>query len=88
MVEIRIPPLYPIQEPPEIISLEATVGSEADQWLDKRYLVEIEHRLETMWTEDKETAGEGSGVIWRWWEWIGSGECLSDLGLLKGDVLR
>lgn len=49
--------------------------------------MEIEHRLETMWREDKELAGEGSGVIWRWWEWIGSGECLSDLGLLKGDVL-
>jgi len=46
------------------------------------------HRLETMWSEDKELAGEGSGVIWRWWEWIGSGECLLDLGLLKDDVLR
>jgi E3 ubiquitin-protein ligase RNF14 len=87
-VEIRIPPLYPIYEPPEIISLKAPVGSEADQWLDKPYRVEIEHRLETMWSEDKELAGEGSGVIWRWWEWIGSGECLSDLGLLKNDVLR
>ena len=50
--------------------------------------MEIEHRLETMWTEDKAAAGEGSGVIWRWWEWIGSGECLYDLGLLKDDVLR
>lgn len=50
--------------------------------------MEIEHRLETMWSEDKELAGEGSGVIWRWWEWIGSGECLTDLGLLKDDVLR
>jgi E3 ubiquitin-protein ligase RNF14 len=87
-VEIRIPPLYPIHEPPEIIRLEATVGSEADQWLDKPYRVEIEHRLENMWSEDKELAGEGSGVIWRWWEWIGSGECLLDLGLLKDDVLR
>jgi E3 ubiquitin-protein ligase RNF14 len=87
-VNIRIPPLYPIYEPPEIIALEATVGSEADQWLDKPYRVEIEHRLETMWSEDKELAGEGSGVIWRWWEWIGSGECLSDLGLLKDDALR
>lgn len=87
-VEIRIPRLYPICEPPDIIGFEASVGSEADQWLDKRYRVEIERRLGMMWSEDKEIAGEGSGVIWRWWEWIGSGECLSDIGLLKGDVLR
>jgi E3 ubiquitin-protein ligase RNF14 len=87
-VDIRIPPSYPLYQPPDIIRLSAPVGSEADQWLDKRYRLEIERRLGMMWGEDKEIAGEGSGVIWRWWEWIGSGECLTDLGLLKEDTLR
>jgi E3 ubiquitin-protein ligase RNF14 len=87
-VNILIPPLYPIFEPPRLVGLEAQVGSGAEQWLDKTYRVEIETRLGQMWSEDKELTGEGSGVIWRWWEWIGSGECLADSGLLKGDVLR
>lgn len=88
IVEIRIPPLYPIHEPPIVISLTSQVGAQADQWLDKPIQVDLERRLESMWAEDKKLAGEGTGVIWRWWEWLGSGECFTDLGLLRNDVLR
>jgi E3 ubiquitin-protein ligase RNF14 len=41
-----------------------------------------------MWEEEKELAGEGSGVIWKWWEWIGNGEFLSDLSLIQDGQLR
>jgi hypothetical protein len=41
-----------------------------------------------MWFEDKEMTGEGSGVLWRWWEWVGGGEFLADLGAMNGDQLE
>ncbi|KAI0995022.1 hypothetical protein K3495_g13158, partial [Podosphaera aphanis] len=87
-VRLVLSHLYPILEPPTIISLGAPLGVESHQWLSKRSRIQIEQRIVDMWSEDREAAGEGSGVIWRWWEWIGSGEFLSDLGLLQGDTLR
>ena len=41
-----------------------------------------------MWTEDKEMTGEGSAVVWKWWEWIGSGEILDDLRMMENGVLK
>jgi E3 ubiquitin-protein ligase RNF14 len=87
-VELLLSPLYPIHEPPKVLRLDAPLGVESHQWLNKRCKMEIDQRITAMWSEDREAAGEGSGVIWRWWEWIGSGECLSDLGLLQGETLR
>jgi E3 ubiquitin-protein ligase RNF14 len=87
-VKLLLSPFYPVYEPPTIMKIKADLGSESHQWLNKRHLTELEGRILTMWAEDKEMTGEGSGVIWRWWEWIGSGEFLSDLGLLQGDTLR
>jgi len=87
-VRLVLSSLYPIFEPPTIVSLGAPLGVESHQWLSKRSTIQIEQRIVEMWSEDREAAGEGSGVIWRWWEWIGSGEFLSDLGLLQDDTLR
>lgn len=51
-------------------------------------LVRVQERLAEMWSEEKDAAGEGSGVVWRWWEWIGSGDFLDDLKLLQDGTLR
>ena len=41
-----------------------------------------------MWQEEADSSGEGSGVLWRYWEWVGSGEFLTDLDLLQIDHLK
>jgi E3 ubiquitin-protein ligase RNF14 len=43
-------------------------------------LTTVQERLHTFWDEEKEF---GAGVLWRWWEWIGGGVFLEDLGLLQ-----
>lgn len=50
-------------------------------WISRRVLAQVQERLGTLWT-DEAGGGEGVGVIWSWWEWIGSGAFLEDLGLI------
>jgi len=57
-------------------------------WLSKLTLTRIQEKLFHLWEEDKAVAGEGSGVLWKWWEWVGSGEFLNDLDYMKGGELQ
>lgn len=41
-----------------------------------------------MWDEERDLLGEGAGVLWKWWEWVGSGEFMVDLGLIKDGQLE
>jgi E3 ubiquitin-protein ligase RNF14 len=45
-----------------------------------------QERLGELWA-DEAAGGEGVGVLWSWWEWLGSGEFLTAVGLLVDDTL-
>ncbi len=49
---------------------------------------QVQDRLVQMWEDEKAMMGEGTWVVWKWWDWVESGEFLSDLGLLRGDELE
>lgn len=87
---IRFSTRYPITSPPVVLGLKSTLPGSAhpESWLSRKSLNSIQERLASYWREERELSGEGSGVIWKWWEWIGTGEFLSDLGLLHGDQLH
>lgn len=89
-VRLLLPPSYPLQQPPKILSLRANLpdGDLRHYWLDKPSLVKVENRIKDLWEEEHAIAGEGAGVIWRWWEWIGLGEFLTDLGYIDGGHMR
>jgi E3 ubiquitin-protein ligase RNF14 len=87
-VRVYLPPSYPLASPPTIVSIRASLPSLPGAWLSKRVLAHVGDRLRTMWQEDQEVMGEGSGVVWRWWEWVGSGDFLSDFGLAQDASLR
>ncbi len=51
-------------------------------------LKQVQDKLRDMWDEEKANAGEGIGVLWKWWDWVGGGEFLPDLGLVEGGELQ
>lgn len=69
LLEIIIPPTYPLHVPPEIISLHATHG-----WLARKF-IPLRQLLLDMWHP-------GDGVLYNWIEWLRSGEFLDALHLL------
>lgn len=88
---IHLPPSYPLCDPPRITSIRASLPqNQHGSWLNKSALAAIQSRLNGMWEEEKSASGEaeGNGVLWRWWEWVGGGEFLVDLGMMIGDVLE
>ncbi|ORY23205.1 hypothetical protein BCR39DRAFT_362763 [Naematelia encephala] len=92
-IEIRLflPPSYPLTTPPKPITSRAPVPTQDgghSSYLSRKSLGKIQEKLREMWKEDKELVGEGAGVLWRWWEWVASGDFFSDLDLLKGDTLE
>ena len=70
LLEIILPPSYPLYLPPQIVSLHATHG-----WLARKVFPLRQHLLD-MWHT-------GDGVLYGWIEWIRSGEFLDTLHLLK-----
>jgi E3 ubiquitin-protein ligase RNF14 len=89
-VRLLLPPSYPLQQPPKVLSLRANLpdGDLRHHWLEKASLARLEDRVREFWEEEKAVVGEGAGVIWRWWEWIGAGEFLTDLGYIADGQLR
>lgn len=83
------PPLYPLTEAPRV-SVRANLphGTKCS-WLSAKVVKSLETRLSSMWEEEREAlGGEGAGVVWRWWEWVGTGEFLSELGMMHDGRLR
>jgi E3 ubiquitin-protein ligase RNF14 len=87
-VRLHLPPLYPLQAPPKIISIRAPLPSLPGAWLSKRVLSHVVDKMRSVWQEDMDAMREGSGVVWRWWEWVGTGDFLSELGLARGASMR
>lgn len=85
---IVLPPGYPLSEPPRVESLRAPLRSDgpSSAWLSKRVLANVQERLAVLWA-DEAAGGQGVGVLWSWWEWVGSGQFLEDLGLLVDHTL-
>lgn len=86
---IVLPDAYPLELPAKVLSLRAGLSAEErSNWLPRSALQAVQDKLRAMWAEEKESMGEGAGVLWRWWEWVGTGEFLVDLGLMDGSDLR
>lgn len=89
---MALPAGYPLTEPPRVLSLRAplpqarTEGPPTGGWISRRILAHVQERLAVLW-KDEAIGGEGIGVLWSWWEWIGSGSFLEDLGLIVDHVL-
>lgn len=88
-VNLHLPETYPLEFPPKVASIRADISPEDSlNWLPRSTLVSVERQLKRFWEDDKAMSGEGSGVLWRFWEYIGNGEFLVDQGVLRGDTLR
>lgn len=86
-----LPETYPLIVVPSITKIQALIPSSSGQdtlWLNRKSLNAISRKLGEMWDEEKEMSGEGQGVLWRFWEWVGTGDFLSDLDLMRSDSLR
>nr|XP_018267239.1 uncharacterized protein I303_01224 [Kwoniella dejecticola CBS 10117]OBR89397.1 hypothetical protein I303_01224 [Kwoniella dejecticola CBS 10117] len=90
ILRVLLPNTYPLQDGPRPINLRAPLpsGEKFGSWLPKTKLRSIQDKLVEMWEEEKELNGEGIGILWRWWEWVGSGEFLNDLGMFNGSSLE
>jgi E3 ubiquitin-protein ligase RNF14 len=80
-VRLRLRPTYPLEASPTVISIRAPLPSaeRGQAWLSRKSLSGLQDRLASLWKEDVEVSGEGTGVLWRWWEWIANGDFLYDL---------
>lgn len=96
-ISVTLPWNYPLDQPPLPTTIRAplqgspndpshSVASEAE-WLESERIATIRDKLEQMWLEEREMAGEAGtpGVLWRWWQWVSQGEFLHDLGLFGAD---
>ncbi len=83
---VILPPNYPLLEPPRVMSLRAPIPEGSGAWLANPVLSMAQERLGELWM-DEAAGGEGLGVLWSWWEWLGSGEFLTAAGLLVDDTL-
>ncbi|KAK8865969.1 hypothetical protein IAR55_001118 [Kwoniella newhampshirensis] len=89
-LRLVLPATYPLEGPPKPILLRAPLpsGEKAGNWLPWSVLKEVQDKLVDLWTEEKDSCGEGMGVLWKWWDWVGNGDFLSDMGMLKGYTLE
>jgi E3 ubiquitin-protein ligase RNF14 len=88
---VHLPPAYPLNTPPSISKIHALIPSpigDETVWLSRKYLTKLSTKLGEMWIEEKEMSGEGQGVLWKFWDWVGSGDFLYEVGLLSDGVLR
>ncbi|WVN85387.1 uncharacterized protein L203_100532 [Cryptococcus depauperatus CBS 7841] len=90
-LRLHLPPLYPLKSPPHVIILKAPLAGypyENESWLPEQLLKKLGCRPAEMWEEERQSVGEGQGVVWKWWEWITNGEFLSDEGLVNDTTLN
>ncbi|KAL1409025.1 hypothetical protein Q8F55_005849 [Vanrija albida] len=87
---IILPSGYPSSKPPRVISLRARIPKHDGPggWLSNRTLGKMQERLTTMWVDQRDSSGEGDGVLWMWFEWVSSSEFLGDLRFLDNGTLR
>ncbi|WWC66318.1 uncharacterized protein I206_100219 [Kwoniella pini CBS 10737] len=90
VLRVLLPSVYPLEEAPRPIHLRAPIpgGEKAGNWLPKLKLRQIQNKLVEMWDEEKQLNDEGMGIIWRWWEWVGTGDFLTDLEMYNGSSLE
>lgn len=86
LVCVALPPTYPLSKPPRVVSLRAPLPDNSGAWLGRRVLTLAQERLGQLWV-DEASSGDGVGVLWSWWEWLGSGDFLVDAGLLSEHTL-
>jgi E3 ubiquitin-protein ligase RNF14 len=85
-VRIALPADYPLHAAAKVVSLRAVLEDERSSWLPRSTLQAVQTKLSVMWAQEAQAGGEGSGVLWRWWDWISTGEFLVDIGMLTGDL--
>jgi E3 ubiquitin-protein ligase RNF14 len=86
-VRLLLPETYPVEAPARVVSLKAGLeGDERSSWLPRSALQAVQNKLGVMWAEEKEAMGEGAGVLWKWWDWIGTGEFLTELGMMDTEL--
>jgi E3 ubiquitin-protein ligase RNF14 len=74
LLEVVLPPMYPLSEAPEIVSFHVS-GS----WIPRSgHLLQA---LPEMWQP-------GEGVLYTWVEWIRSADFLNSMHIIHDDVLR
>ena len=88
-VHLVLPSTYPLIDPPKVWEMGAPLpNSQTRQsWLSRSTLRKLQGRLGALWEEEKQAIGQGTGVIWRWWEWISSGEAFTDIGISHDNTL-
>ncbi|KAH8100545.1 RWD-domain-containing protein [Cristinia sonorae] len=69
LLDIILPPAYPMHAPPQILSIHAT-----HSWLPPKYTMDLRKYMVEMWNV-------GEGVLYSWVEWIRGGEFLDVLEL-------
>ncbi|ORX36001.1 hypothetical protein BD324DRAFT_581472 [Kockovaella imperatae] len=86
-VSIALPTDYPLKSPPRVVDIRAPIpgADKRSNWLSRKVLYKIGLRLEEMWRSEQ-MSGEGAGVIWQWWEWVGNGQFFEDLGLSQDGI--
>ncbi|CAD6568962.1 MAG: translation termination inhibitor protein itt1 [Tremellales sp. Tagirdzhanova-0007] len=86
-LRVLLPAAYPMAEAPRPVSLRAAlpaVEGTIGNWLSRTTLKQLQDILVEMWQEEKALIGEGTGILWRWCDWVGNGIFLSDRGAMKG----
>ncbi|GMK54875.1 hypothetical protein CspeluHIS016_0114610 [Cutaneotrichosporon spelunceum] len=86
LARVALPPTYPLSEPPRVVSLRAPLSDASGAWLNRRVLTLAQERLRQLW-EEEASSGDGVGVLWSWWDWLGNGHFLEDAGLLVDHTL-
>ncbi|KAK7025550.1 hypothetical protein VNI00_015903 [Paramarasmius palmivorus] len=73
LLHVVLPPAYPINEAPTLLSLRAT-----HLWLQAPHIARLQSRLADMWEE-----AAGQGVLYTWVEYLHNGDFLLDVGIVN-----
>ncbi|WVR05929.1 hypothetical protein IAU60_002955 [Kwoniella sp. DSM 27419] len=89
-VRMLLPSQYPVMQAAKPIVLRAPLpsGDNIGNWLPKTTLRAVQDKLTEYYEEEREMMGEGTGVLWRWWEWVSLGIFTDDLGMIQGGTLK
>ncbi|BEJ11475.1 hypothetical protein CspHIS471_0108970 [Cutaneotrichosporon sp. HIS471] len=83
---VFLPSTYPLSEPPRVVSISALLTDASGPWLNRRVVTLAQERLGQLWAAEA-SGGDGVGVLWSWWEWLGNGDFLAEAGLLADHTL-
>lgn len=74
LLQIILPPSYPLYNPPELVSIRAT-----HHWMP--HIPELQNLLLQMWQA-------GEGVLYNWVEFIRSGEFIDAVNLISQNAIE